>query len=152
MEMYAKSSYRLSLLLIVGFIILPLMTACSPEIESRSEVHKDLKDIMEKRVQAIKNKDIIAYGKLFLPEYLDGGVDHQMLMEEMESQFSASETIEFSFVKNPMNYTMNTARMVSMVSYKTNNMEKPVFHHERTVFRRINGEWFICGGVAIGLF
>lgn len=136
----------------VVFIVLPLMTACSPEVESRSQVHKDLKEVMEKRKQAIHNKDINAYKKLFLPEYMDGGVDYQTLMLEMESQFSAFETIEFDYVKNPMNFTMNTARMVSMISYKTNSMEKPVHHHEKTIFRRVNGQWLISGGVAIGLF
>lgn len=152
MEIHVKSYYRLIVLFIVGFIAFPLVTACSPEVESRSQVHKDLKEIMEKRKQAINNKDIDAYKKLFLPEYMDGGVDYQTLMLEMEGQFAAFDTIEFDFVKNPMNFTMNTARMVSMVSYKTNNMEKPVFHHERTIFRRVNGKWFISGGVAIGLF
>lgn len=150
--MYVKQFYHPIFLLLMIFAVLQFTVACSPEIETRSEVHKDLKALMDKREQAIEAKDIEAYKKLFIKEYLDGGIVYKTIIDDMETQFANAETIEFHYEKNPMNFKMNTARMVSMVSYKTDKMEKWVFHHERTIFRRIDGKWYFSGGVAVGLF
>jgi len=148
-----KKQYKYSIQLLVIFLFsLQFIAACSPEVESRKEVHADLKAIMDKRKAAIESKDIEAYKKLFLTEYQDGGLNYQMIVEDMKSQFSNHEKIEFTYEKNPMNFTMNTARMVSMISYKTPSMEKPVFHHEKTMFRRVDGQWYISGGVSVSLF
>jgi len=139
-------------LLIIALFSLQYLIACSSEPESRKDVHTDLKSVMLKRKAAIEAKDIEAYKKLFLKEYLDGGVTYQLLIEDMKNQFAAHEKITFDYKKNPMNFKFNTARMVSMVSYQTEKMEKPVFHHEKTIFRRIDGAWYISGGVAVSLF
>ena len=46
---------------------------------------------------------------------------------------------------------MNSARMVGEISYKPAGAEKPVWDHEITLFRRVNGKWYISGGIRIGL-
>ncbi|HFE38980.1 MAG TPA: hypothetical protein ENK06_11280 [Gammaproteobacteria bacterium] len=147
-----KSSYQTTIIALLLVVLLPFLLACSPETASRKEVHDALKAVIAKRKLAIESKDIEAYKKLFLPEYRDGGVTYKILIQDMADIFSRFEKISFTYQINPMNFKMNTARMVAMVSYKTDTMEKPVFHHEKTVFRRVNGQWYISGGVAIGLF
>jgi len=143
----SRSLISLFLLLILSGII-----ACSQEVESRKDVHTDLKKIMEKRKLAIESKDMEAYKKLFFLEYLDGGVNYETIIQDMQNQFSDHDKIAFTYEKSPMNYKMNTARMVSTVSYQTEKMEKPVYHQEKTMFRRVGGQWYISGGVAVGLF
>jgi len=150
--MYKKQLKYSIQLLVIFLFSLQFIVACSPEVESRKQVHTDLKSVMDKRKAAIESKDIEAYKKLFFTEYEDGGLNYQMIIEDMQSQFSSHDKIEFTYEKNPMNFKMNTARMVSMVSYKTESMEKPVFHHEKTIFRRVDGQWYISGGVRVSLF
>lgn len=139
-------------LFVITLFSLQFLMACAPEVEDRKVVHKNLKKVMLQRKQAIESKDIEAYKKVIFKDYLDGGVTYQLLIGDMQNQFANNEKIEFDYKKNPMNFKMNTARMVSMVSYKTEKMEKPVFHHEKTIFRRVDGQWYISGGVAVGLF
>lgn len=150
--MYIKQLKSSIALLIIFLISLQFLSACSSEVESRKQVHADLKAVMDKRKLAIESKDIEAYKKLFYTGYQDGGVDYDAIIEDMKHQFSNYDKIEFNYEKNPMNYKMNTARMVSMVSYKTEKMEKPVFYHEKTMFRRVDGQWYISGGVGVSLF
>ena len=150
--MYKKQIKYSIKLLVILLVSLQFIVACSREVESRKVVHSDLKAIMDKRKLAIENKDIEAYKKLFYTGYQDGGKNYDVIIEDMKYQFSNHDKIEFNYEKNPMNFTMNTARMVSMVSYKTEKMEKPVFHHEKTMFRRVDGQWYISGGVGVSLF
>ena len=150
--MYKKQLKYSMKFIIIFLVFIHFISACSREVESRKEVHTDLKAIMDKRKLAIENKDIEAYKKLFYTGYQDGGVNYDAVIEDMKYQFANHDKIEFSYEKNPMNFTMNTARMVSMVSYKIDKMEKPVFHHEKTIFRRVDGQWYISGGVGVSLF
>ena len=150
--MYKQVQQRTIIFFIIILFSMQFLTACAPEVEDRTIVHKDLKQVMLLRKQAIEAKDLEAYKKIFLQEYEDGGVSYQMLIADMKNQFNNHEKITFDYKKNPMNFKMNTARMVSMVSYQTEKMEKPVFHHEKTIFRRIDGQWYISGGVALSLF
>ena len=139
-------------LFLITLFLFQFLTACAPEVEDRKIVHQNLKKVMLLRKQAIETKDIEAYKKIIFIDYLDGGVNYNMLIADMQNQFENNEKIEFDYKKNPMNFKMNTARMVSMVSYKTEKMENPVFHHEKTIFRRVDGQWYISGGVAVSLF
>ena len=150
--MHKQVHHQLLKSFVILFLVLPLLMACAPEVEDRKIVHADLKKLMLLRKQAIESKDLEAYKKLILKEYLDGGVTYAMLIDDMKNQFENNEKITFDYKKNPMNFKMNTARMVSMVSYQTEKMEKPVFHHEKTVFRRIAGQWYFSGGIGVSLF
>ena len=143
---------RTIILFIILLFSLQFLTACAPEVEDRTIVHKDLKQVMLLRKQAIESKDLEAYKKVIFIDYLDGGVTYQMLIADMKEQFRKNEKITFDYKKNPMNFKMNTARMVSMISYQTEKMDKPAFHHEKTIFRRVDGQWYISGGVALSLF
>ena len=75
-----------------------------------------------------------------------------MIVEDMETHFAQYDSMEFTFKRSRVDLTMNTARMVGMVTYKTETMDSPVANHEITMFRRVDGQWYISGGVALGLF
>ena len=129
-----------------------LMSACSRDSGPTPEEVQAVKAVMEKRAVAIKNKDIEMYKDVFLKDYDDGHSNYQMIVAEMAENFKQYETIEFTYQRSPVDLKMNSARMVGKVSYKTNRMEKPVYNHERTLFRRVDGKWYISGGMATGLF
>jgi len=129
-----------------------LISACDRNSGPTPEEIQAVKAVMEKRAVAIRNKDIEMYKDVFLKDYDDGRGNYQMIVAEMAENFRLYDTIEFTYQRSPVDLTMNSARMVGNVSYKTNRMQKPVFDHEITLFRRVDGQWYISGGMAIGLF
>jgi len=137
-------------LLLIVFVM--LVSACRSESGPTPEEKKAIKAVMEKRAIAIHNKDIELYKDVFISDYDDMGSNYQMIIEEMTENFERHEVIEFTYRRSPIDFKMNSARMVGNVSYKTDTMEKPVFDHEVTLLRRVEGKWYISGGVALGLF
>jgi len=128
------------------------LSACGEEPPTRKEEFIAVKKVMVERMEAINNHDIEAYRKLFIPDYKDGGNDINMLVADMQAHFENYPDLTFSYIKNPMNYKMNTARMTQRISYNSSKLKKPIYHHESTIFRKVNGQWRISGGIAVGLF
>lgn len=137
------------LLLIIAAVFLG---ACDRKQGPTKEEVAAIKGVMEQRAVAIKNKDLELYKTLFLSDYNDGKANYELIIEEMAANFEQYESIEFTYQRSPVDLQMNSARMVGIISYKTNTMEKPVSTQEITLFRRVNDKWYISGGASVGLF
>ena len=137
----------------LGFLSLIMLTACNRnDEESNREATVAVKKIMAQRKQAIETKDFELYKSLILPEYDDGKSRYQDQIDFMQSAFERYEKIQFTYQKSTVDLKMNSARMVGKISYKPSGAEKPVWDHEVTLFRRVDGKWYISGGVSLGLF
>ena len=136
----------------VILLVVVLLNGCDRTTGPTTEESNEVRAVMEKRALAIKNQDIELYKSVFLPDYNDGSSNLQMIVEDMAAHFAKYESIEFTFKRSRVDLTMNSARMVGMVPYKTETMDSLVANHEITLFRRVDGQWYISGGVAVGLF
>lgn len=130
---------------------LPFLIACDNTEQSNREATVAVKKIMAQRKQAIESKDINLYKSLILPDYNDGKSSYQEQIEFMQSVFTRYEKIEFTYQKSMVDIKMNSARMVGQISYKPKGADKPVWNHEITLFRRVDGKWYISGGINLGL-
>ena len=146
----AFSYTTISMVILLSFFLTTL-TGCETKkttIEERNEVRK----VMEMRQQAIQTKDIELYKQAILPAYSDAGIKLDGIIEAMQENFNRYEHIEFTFQRSTVDMDMNSARMVGQISYKGTGMEKPVYDQERTIFRRVNGEWKISAGIKVLVF
>jgi len=128
-----------------------LITGCESKKPSRAELN-EVKQVMEKRQQAIHNKDIELYKQVIFSGYSDGGVNYDAIIADMQDKFDRYDKIEFTFQRSTVDMKMNSARMVGQVSYKGSGMDKPVYDQERTIFRKVDGKWQISAGIKVGLF
>jgi len=129
---------------------LVFISGCEVEVpveESIAGVDK----ILEIRKQAIENKDIALYKSILLPEYSSSGVPLDNVIGDLERLFSTEEQIEFIYQKAPPSIAMNTARVIHMIEYKLTPSGKSKKMRETIHLRRVNGQWFISGGIILGL-
>jgi len=144
---------KLYLLQLIAMIFLMFfLNACNKSNVVSPETIAQVKAVMEKRAQAIKNKDMELFKQVFLPDYNDGKNTYQDIVEGMAENFRNYESIAFTYQRSPVDLSMNSARMVGTVSYQGNSMDKAVFDHEITQFRRVDGQWYISGGVNVVVF
>ena len=135
----------ISLTVLLSFLVL-LISGCDSPRPTKAD-RDEVRVAMELRQKAIQTKDIEMYKQVILPGYSDGGVSFDGLIEVMKANFAQNDAIEFTFQRSMVDISMNSARMVGDISYQATGMEKPIIIQERTDFRRINGKWFISGGV-----
>jgi len=134
--------------ILVSFAVL---AACEDKEQTRRDATVEVKKVMAKRKEAIETKNIELYKSLILPEYDDGQSSYKEQVEYMQSLFERYESIQFTYQKSMVDLKMNSARMVGKISYKPKGAEKATWNHEVTLFRRVDGKWFISGGVNLGL-
>ncbi len=126
------------------------ISGCQVEVpveESIAGVDK----ILEIRKQAIENKDMALYKSILLPEYSSSGVPLDNVIGDLERLFSTEEQIEFIYQKAPPSIAMNSARVIHMIEYKLTPSGKSTKMRETIHLRRVNGQWFISGGIILGL-
>jgi len=111
-----------------------------------------IRSIIEQRAVAIANNDITLYRNLFLPEYNDIGVGRDQVVATMERNFKQYPHMTFEHGGSPIEITMNTARIVHQITYRSEGWEKPVYDREILYFRRVDGKWYMSAGVKVDLF
>lgn len=146
--MIVINKFSILSLLIISLVILG---GCENTEESNREAVVNVKKVMAARKQAIENKDMELYRSLILPDYNDGKSQFKEQIEYMQSLFDRYEKIEFTYQKSPVDIKMNSARMIGKISYKPKGAEKAEWAHEITLFRRVEGKWYISGGIALGI-
>ena len=140
----------LQTLILLSFSLLGLF-ACQNQEQSNREATVEVRKVMAQRKQAIESKDINLYKSLLLPEYNDGKSKYEEQVAYMESLFERYKKITFTYQKSTVDLKMNSARMVGKISYKPEGSDKAVWDHETTLFRRVDGKWYISGGINLGL-
>jgi len=128
-----------------------IVAACSSNNDSRDQDLVDIRKVLEQRNNAIENKDLSLYKSLIFPEYFDGGASLEQILSEMEYAFKQHETIAFTYQKSPVEFQMNTARVVQRIIYRVAGEEKGRHGHERLILRKLDGKWIISGGIQTGL-
>jgi hypothetical protein len=126
------------------------LTACNTGAPNPEDVI-DVRKTLSQRAKAIKEKNIDAYREVFMPEYFDGNYRREDLVNEMAALFAKYESIEFIAQKAPVETKMNSARVVQRIVYEFKGGDKPVHGREILQLRRIDGKWYISGGVYTGL-
>lgn len=129
-----------------------LLSACSDKKQSSYEATVAVRKIMAERKKAIETKDINLYKSLFLPNYNDSKTTLKDQIEFMQSVFRRFKKIEFTYRKSEVNLMFNTARTMQRIYYTPDDAKKPVWDDETTMYRRVNGKWYISGGINTGLF
>jgi len=150
--MRQKLSYTTISMLILSSLVLLLVTGCGPRSQPTKEEKMAVREIMEIRKTAIQTRDIELYKQAIFPGYSDLGVDFNGIIADMQEKFDNYEKIEFTYQRSTVDMDMNSARMVGQITYKTPDMERPVYSQERTIFRRVDGKWMISAGIETGLF
>ena len=136
-------------LLLLG---LALLSACDDEKQTNVEATVAVRKIMAERKKAIETKDIELYKRLILPDYSDGKTTYKQQIEFIQSLFDRFKKIEFRYNKSEVNFMFNTARTTQRIYYKPDDAEKTIWDDEVTMYRRVNGKWYISGGINTGLF
>lgn len=134
-------------LLSVIFSVL-LLTGCESAKPTKAD-RDEVRAVMEMRQKAIQTQDIELYKQAILPGYDNIGVTFDTLIEVMQSNFDNNEAIEFTYKRSMVDMAMNSARMVGDISYKVKGVEKIIYDQEKTIFRRVDGQWFISGGIKV---
>ncbi|MDH3327334.1 MAG: nuclear transport factor 2 family protein [Gammaproteobacteria bacterium] len=153
--MSQKYSYTPIFRLILSLFVLSalsLLVGCDQGGNTVKEEKALVKQVMEMRQKAIQTQDIELYKQVIFPGYKDKGVDFDGIIAEMQEIFDRYENIEFTYQRSTVDMDMNSARMVGNISYQATGMEKPVYDQERTIFRRVDGQWKISAGIQSGLF
>ncbi len=135
---------------ICALIALVILSGCEVEVpveESIAGVDK----ILAIRKQAIDNKDLALYKTILLPDYSSSGVLYENVISDIERIFATSDNIEFIYQKPPPTIAMNSARVIHMIEYRFTPSGKSTRIRETINLRRVNGKWFISGGIILGL-
>ncbi len=137
-------------LLISALVAAVFLSGCDVEVpveESIAGVDK----VLEIRKQAIDNKDLALYKTILLPDYSSSGVPYESVIDDIERLFSTDEKIEFIYQKAQPSIAMNSARVTHMIEYKFMPSGKSAKIRETINLRRIESDWFISGGITLGL-
>lgn len=126
-----------------------LISGCSHQ--SRDQDTVEIRKVLETRAKAIESKDIALYQSVFMPEYFDGKTTLQDIVDDMQTSFSKFAHIRLKYQKSPIEFKMNSARVIERITYNVVGIEKPVYDHEILLMRNVDGKWYISGGVKTGL-
>ncbi len=133
-----------------AFIISVFLIGCDVEVpveESIAGVDK----VLEIRKQAIDNKDLALYKSVLLSDYSSSGVPYESVVDDIKRLFATDEKIEFIYQNAQPSIAMNSARVTHMIEYHFSPSGKSAKIRETIHLRRIDGEWFISGGITLGL-
>jgi len=135
---------------ICALIAFAFLNGCEVEVpveESIAGVDK----VLEIRKQAIDNKDLALYKTILLGDYSSSGVPYDSVISDIERLFSTEEKIEFTYQKAQPTIAMNSARVTHMIEYKLIPSGKTTKIRETINLRRVDNEWYISGGILLGL-
>lgn len=127
-----------------------MLSACEPRQEDRSVDKQEIRTLLQKRAEVIANKDLQGYGALIMPEYQDVSINKAMLLEEMQHAFATYKQLSLDYQKSPVAFKMNSARAVQQITYMLDGRQ--VHEREILLLRKLNGQWYISGGIKTGLF
>lgn len=138
--------------LLLALSLLLAVIGCSPQDVVSEEDVIAVRKVMEDRAKAIAAKDIELYKSLILDGYSEQSVTKAQIVGDMALKFQNYPGLKLTYQRSPVEVKMNTARVVGRVTYDVVGLEKPVQEQEILVLRRIDGKWFISGGININLF
>ena len=142
---------RTNFLFMLIALAMALLAACSSQVNTEQDVI-EIRKVMEQRARAIVSKDIELYQSLFVVDYYDGHYRLPELIDDMRDNFQKYSKITLTFQRAPVELKMNSARVIQRLVYHAEGLDKPIHNHEKLLLRRIEGKWYISGGVQIGLF
>lgn len=127
-----------------------LLSGCNTSAPNPEDVI-DIRKLLAKRAEAIRDKDMETYRQLFMPEYFDGKYRLEDLLMDMGEAFKKYPSVTITQQRAPVETKMNSARVVQRVVYDLEGREKPVEGREILLLRHYEGKWRISGGVMVGL-
>ena len=125
-----------------------VLLSCGSTVSQREDIVA-VKKVMAQRKQAIESHDLALYQQLLLPAYADHNTDYQTQVENIKSLFTRYHKIDLTYQLSPVEISGQSARVAGTISYKLNELDKPIYIHETTLFRKLNGKWYISGGVSL---
>ena len=132
------------------FLGLVLLIACDRQAPIEASV-EEVKQVLAVREQAIESKDLELYKSIILKDYSENGMTYDDIVFDIEMLFAKEGDIEYTYQKARPSVTMNSARVVHNVEYKFVAPEKFLRAHETLYMRKVGGQWFISGGMTLGL-
>ncbi len=108
-------------------------------------------EMLEKRKQAVAQKDIQSYQGVFLPDYNEHGISINDIVGEMQQLFSAHESISLVYPRTRPDVKMNSARVIHTVVYKFSDQQPTISIKETLLIRKVSGNWYVSGGMKTGL-
>lgn len=135
---------------IIGVLVLFSLIACNTSAPNPEDVI-EVRKVLAKRAEVIKNKDIEGYRQLFMPDYFDGKYRLEDLVADMQGAFDKHQQVSIIQQRAPVETKMHSARVVQRVIYDLKGNDKPVESREILLLRKIDGSWKISGGVYVGL-
>jgi len=124
-----------------------------PGCDTRKDRSVDIELIhkmLEKRKQAVIQKDIQLYKSVFLPDYDELGVSNKDIVMEMQQLFSAHERIELSYPRTRPDIKMNSARVIHTAVYTFSDNSLTTSIKETLLVRKIKDTWYVSGGIKLG--
>lgn len=107
-------------------------------------------EMLEKRKQAVAQKDIQLYQSVFLPDYSEYGISINDIVGEMQQLFSAHDSISLAYPRTRPDVKMNSARVIHTVVYKFSGQQPTISIKETLLVRKVSGDWYISGGMKMG--
>ncbi|MDH5377534.1 MAG: nuclear transport factor 2 family protein [Gammaproteobacteria bacterium] len=144
---------RLAQLLVglLACVLVLLLSACEQPRDPKQDT-VEIRKVLANRAKAIATKDLELYRSLFMPEYTDGQTTLNLIITDMKEAFERHPgSIKFTAQRAPVEFNLNTARVIQRISYEVEGMEKPIETREIVLLRLVGEQWLISGGVQIGL-
>lgn len=131
-------------------VLAALLAACNTGETSQEDIIA-VRKVIEQRAIAIREKNLDKLRSLFVDDYFDGKYRVDDIVNELSAAYSQYPSIELTQQKSPVEVKMNTARVVQRIVYDGQGFAKPLHGQEILYLRRINNEWKISNGVAVGV-
>jgi hypothetical protein len=134
---------------LAALVVVAGLAGCEREPPRDQDVI-EIRKLMEQRKQAIENQDIELYSSLIYDGYTDVRSNKKDLVADMESAFKRYKSISFTYQRSPIEFKMNTARVIQRIIYHVDDTNESYHDHEITLLRQVDGKWYISGGVRSG--
>jgi len=118
-------------------------------LAGRDEEEEKIKEVLEKRVQALKNKDILLFKSIVDPDYDFKGKNFIQVITEIEENFKNYERIELILDEPKFSFFKNFAEIVEGFQLKAIYQGKPLEFNdiERIELRKTDRGWKISKGL-----
>jgi len=127
-----------------------MLTACNTQKDYTQDIAKIYK-VLERRAQAVTQQDLKLYDSIIFTEYTSSGIHRDLVLDDLKLTFEKFPDIQLEMPRIRPDVKRQSARIMQSAYYRV-SINSPVIEIKETLmFRRIDGVWYISGGITMGL-
>jgi len=131
-------------------LVLLLMTGCDTRKDYSADIEA-IYQVLEVREQAVADKNLELYDGIIFSEYSDRGVKRTLVLEDIKLTFEQYPDLGLQMPRIRPDVKRNSARIMQSSFYRSEASKPEVQIQETLMFRKMEGRWYISGGIALGL-